>query len=129
MAKFSQPVELPGLIVRVDRVVYMKDAQTPPDLPFCFMYFITIRNSSQNEVTIRGRKWVVRDAEGEVNVLEGDGVVGKTPVLAPGEEFSYDSYHLLKTRSGNAEGSYLGMDDQGRAVVTRIPKFTMEVDV
>ena len=127
VAEYSKPVELPGLSVRVDRVVYMENAQTPPDLPYCFVYYITIRNRSQNEVTIRGRKWIVRDGSGEVNVLEGDGVVGQKPRLAPGEEFSYDSYHLLKTPRGVAEGSYLGIDDQGRAVVTRIPKFEMEV--
>jgi ApaG protein len=119
--------ELPGLTVTVDRVVYQPDAQTPPERPHCFAYFITIHNDSDVPVTIKGRKWVVRNARGEVTAVEGDGVVGQFPVLQPGERFSYNSHHLLDTESAVAEGSYLGVDAAGRKVLTRIPKFEMAV--
>jgi ApaG protein len=119
--------ELPGLTVTVDRVVYQPDAQTPPERPHCFAYFITIHNDSDVLVTIKGRKWVVRNARGEITAVEGDGVVGQFPVLQPGEQFSYNSYHLLDTQSAVAEGSYLGVDAAGRKVLTRIPKFEMAV--
>ena len=119
--------ELTGLEVTVDRVVYQPEANTPPDRPHCFVYFITIHNRSQQTVTIKARKWIVTNARGEVTVLEGEGVVGEQPRLASGEEFSYNSYHLLDTTAATAQGSYVGVDDQGRWILTRIPKFQMEV--
>lgn len=123
----NPPVELPGLRVTVDRVVFHADAQTPPDRPYCFVYFITIHNDADVAVTIRGRKWVVRGDDGEVTAVEGDGVVGQTPVIEPGETFSYNSFHLLGGKGAVAEGAYLGLDAEGRRVVARIPAFRLEV--
>ena len=120
-------MELPGLKVTVDRVTYQPEAVTPPDHPYCFVYHITIHNQSDRTVTIKGRKWVVTNQRQEVIAVEGSGVVGKTPTLASGEQFSYNSYHLLDTPSALAEGSYLGMDEEGTAVFVRIPAFRMEV--
>jgi ApaG protein len=123
----SDFVELPGLRVTVDRVIYAPDAQTPPDRPHCFAYFITIHNDSDVAVTIKGRKWVVRNARGEITAVEGDGVVGEFPRIEPGDSFSYNSFHLNDTTTAVAEGSYIGIDDLGRRVLTRIPRFEMKV--
>jgi ApaG protein len=120
-------IELPGLHVTVDQVVFQPDAQTPPDRPHCFAYFISIHNESDTGVTIKGRKWVVKNERGEITAVEGDGVVGQCPQLKPGEQFSYSSYHLFDTGSAVAEGSYLGVDAGGRKVLTRIPRFKMVV--
>jgi ApaG protein len=78
-------------------------------------------------VTIKGRKWVVTNENGEVTAVEGDGVVGQFPTIPPGESFSYNSRHVLDTRSGFAEGSYIGTDATGRTVLVRIPRFLMTV--
>ena len=121
-------IELPGLRVTVDRVVHYEDAQTPPDRPHCFAYFITIHNDSDVTVTIKGRKWVVTNDRGEITAVEGDGVVGEFPEIAPGETFSYNSFHLNDTESAVAEGSYIGMDERGRKVLTRIPRFEMHIE-
>ena len=121
-------MELPGLHVTVDRVVHERNAQTPPDRPHCFVYFITIHNDSDVTVTIKGRKWVVRNERGEVTAVEGDGVVGQFPKIKPGDTFSYNSFHLNDTATAVAEGSYIGMDERGRKVLTRIPKFEMRVE-
>ena len=118
--------ELKGLRVTVDRVVYMPHLEAPDDRPYPFVYFITIHNDSSDTVTIRGRKWVVTDAEDQRVVVEGDGVVGKFPHLAPGEQFSYNSYHVIGSRSV-AEGAFFGVTDAGEPVFTRIPQFVMEV--
>lgn len=123
----TQPVEMSGLRVTVDRVVFHPEAQTPADRPHCFVYFVTIHNDAELPVTIRGRKWVVHAEDGEVTVLEGDGVVGKTPLLHPGETFTYNSFHLLRTKAAVAEGAYFGVDSNGRGVFTRIPRFRMVV--
>jgi len=120
-------IELPGLRVTVDRVLYQPEAQTPPDRPHCFVYFITIHNDSDVTVTIKGRKWVVINERGEVTAVEGDGVVGEFPKIAPTEHFTYNSFHLNDTPTAVAEGSYIGMDERGRKVITRIPKFTMSL--
>ena len=78
-------------------------------------------------MTIKARKWVVTNDRGEVTAVEGDGVVGEHPLIEPGEKFSYNSFHLLDTKTAVAEGSYLGIDALGRKVLTRIPKFKMRV--
>lgn len=118
--------ELPGLSVTVDRVLYRPDFEAPPERPYAFAYFITIRNQAAETVTIKGRKWVVTDANGQRVVVEGDGVVGQFPRLRTGEQFSYSSHHVIGSDSF-AEGSYIGVTDEGKAVITRIPRFEMRV--
>ncbi len=119
-------IELEGLRATVDRVVYMPHLEAPPDKPHPFVYFITIHNDSPETVTIKGRKWVVTDEDESRVVVEGDGVVGKTPRLETGEKFSYNSYHVA---GGNcvAEGSFFGVTDAGAPVFTRIPTFELKV--
>ena len=118
-------LELEGLRVTVDRVVYQPDVETPVERPHCFVYFITIHNDSDVTVTIKGRKWVVSNERGEITAVEGDGVVGQFPEIAPGDHFTYNSFHLNDTKTATAEGSYIGIDSLGRKVLTRIPKFKM----
>ncbi len=118
-------VELKELRVTVDRVVYNPGFEGPADRPYCFIYYISIRNESDTHVAIKGRKWVVTNADGDVTAVEGAGVVGQFPELDPGDTFTYNSFHLLETKTGSAEGSYLGMDARGRKVLARIPRFAM----
>ncbi len=120
--------EIDGLHVTVDQVVYAPELPSPPDQPHSFVYFISIRNDSEQTVTIKARKWVVTDANGVVTAVEGDGVVGEMPILEPGEKFSYNSRHVLATPTGRAEGSYIGLDESGNPIITRIPEFYMDAD-
>ena len=122
------PTELAGLHVQVDRVVHMPQLEAPPDRPHPFVYFITVTNESSVPVTIKGRKWVVTDAEGRCVVVEGDGVVGEFPYLKPQHRFSYNSYHTIGSDSV-AEGAFFGVTDAGVPVFTRIPRFEMRVPV
>jgi len=116
--------ELPGLSVSIDEVTHAPDLESPPDKPFRFIYSITIRNDSKETLTIRGRKWVVREENGETTAVEGDGVVGEFPRLEPGESFSYNSTHIVAS-AAVAEGAYFGTTDDGEAVFTRIPAFAL----
>ncbi|MBV9297512.1 MAG: ApaG domain [Verrucomicrobia bacterium] len=118
--------ELANLRVIIDRIVYMPTLEAPPDRPYPFIYFITIDNQSAETVTIRGRKWVITDQAAQKIVVEGDGVVGEFPRLAPGERFSYNSYHVIGSDSV-AEGAFIGLTDQGVPFVVRIPQFKMEI--
>lgn len=123
----ENPEELKGLKVAIDRLVYMPDAETPPERPNAFAYYITIQNDSEETVTIKGRKWVIKNDRDEITAVEGDGVVGEFPRLQPGEHFSYNSYHINNTRVCWAEGAYLGITESGRKVITRIPRFELRV--
>jgi ApaG protein len=127
LRKAQTPEPLEGLYVEINRVVYMPHVETPPDRPHAFAYFITIHNTSKETVTIKGRKWVIKNDAGEVTAVEGDGVVGEFPQLESGEHFSYNSYHTNNTQICWAEGAYLGITESGRKVMTRIPKFEMQV--
>lgn len=118
--------ELPEVRVEVTNVVFMPALDCPPDKPFPFVYFITVRNHSPVAITLRARKWVVRQADGETLVVEGDGVVGQMPRLEPGESFSYNSYHTIGMDS-EASGALFGESDDGSLFFTRIPAFRMEV--
>jgi len=115
---------LPGLSVTVDSVSYDPTRPAPPDRPHPFVYHLSIHNASHDVVRIFGRKWIVRDTDGDTMVVEGDGVVGQFPNLSPGETFSYNSYHVIKTES-TATGSFFGTTPDGRRVCTRIPAIEM----
>jgi ApaG protein len=119
-------IELTSLRVSVNRVVHVPHLDAPADRPHPFVYYITIHNDSTETVTIRGRKWVVTDADGQRLVVEGDGVVGKFPRLEPGEQFSYNSYHTIGSDSV-AEGAFFGVTEDGKRVFTRIPPFPLHV--
>lgn len=116
--------KLPGLSVTIDQVVYDPTRPAPPDRPHPFIYHLSIHNHSEEPVSIFGRKWIVRDAEGDTLVVEGDGVVGQFPRIEPGESFSYNSYHVIKADS-TASGSFFGHTDDGVPVCVIIPGFDM----
>ncbi|NUN93993.1 MAG: ApaG domain [Verrucomicrobiae bacterium] len=127
MTRAASPQELEGLHVSVDGVVHLPEMRMPSERSHAFAYFITIHNDSAETVVIHGRKWVIANSAGEVTVVEGEGVVGKRPRLAPGEQFPYNSYHVSDTAECRAEGAYFGITGNGRPVFARIPRFTMRL--
>lgn len=73
---------------------------------YIFAYYITITNHGQEAVQLLERSWIVTDANQQVQRVQGKGVVGLQPLIAPGESFSYDSAVLLETAFGTLEGAY-----------------------
>ena len=71
--------ELRGLSVEVSEVLYVPTLEAPEDKPHPFVYFINVINDSDELVTLHGRKWFVREHNGELTVLEGQGIVGQHP--------------------------------------------------
>jgi len=116
------PVLLQVVADGLDGEPYVHISQVPAG------HHIDAHSHSETEVTIRGRKWVVADAEGHRVVVEGDGVVGKFPHLQPGQQFTYNSYHTIGSDSV-AEGAFFGVTDSGEMVFTRIPQFEMRAPV
>jgi ApaG protein len=120
-------IELPGLTARLDKLVHHEGGVSlPEDKPHAFVYYITIRNASDRTVLLLGRKWVIDYGSGNQQVVEGDKIVGETPRLAPGEEFSYNSHHVT---GGNAHvrGCFHGVDDSGAKVHALLPPFDLIV--
>ncbi len=118
--------ELDGLRVNVDDVIYMPSLDAPEERPHPFVYFISITNESEHPVTIRGRKWIISQDNGEKVVVEGEGVVSQFPRIDPGSDFSYNSYHVIGDDSV-AEGAFLAETDDGQIFFTKIPSFEMHV--
>jgi ApaG protein len=73
------------------------------------------------------RHWIITDADGGVEEVEGPGVVGHQPVLAPGEQFEYTSSCPLPTNVGTMQGSYTMVTPEGRTFEARIAPFTLAV--
>ena len=119
--------ELPGLTASLDKLCYHHGgASLPSDKPHAFVYFITITNASDRTVTLLGRKWVVLHADGTRLVIEGDKIVGETPRLVPGEQFSYNSYHVTAS-DASARGSFHGVDEHGNRVHVMLAPFEMNI--
>lgn len=125
MAQIS--IAVPGLTAHLDRLVHHYGGPCLPEgKPHAFVYFITIKNDSDRTVTLLGRKWVIQHADGSRLVVEGDKIVGETPRLAPGEHFSYNSYHVTAC-SASARGSFHGVDEFGKKVHVILAPFEMVV--
>jgi|TARA_B110000914_G_scaffold171499_1_gene152249 ApaG protein len=118
--------KLPGLRVEVEEVIFMPHLDAPDDRPYPFVYFISIINDSSETVAIRARKWILRDLQGELVVIEGRGVVGEMPELQAGERFSYNSYHVIASNS-EARGSFFGLNAKGEGIRVSIPPFNLVV--
>lgn len=118
--------EVEGLTVKVDDVIYMPNLEAPKDRPHPFVYFISIINRSAQSVRILGRKWVIHQANDEWIVVEGDGVVNQEPIIKPGDDFTYNSYHVIGEDS-QATGSFFGETEDGSLVLARIPDFELKI--
>ena len=120
-------VEVPGLTAQLDRLVHHHGGKCLPEgTPHAFVYFITIKNDSDRVVTLLGRKWMIVQADGSRVVIEGEKIVGESPRLAPGEHFSYNSYHVT---GGNARahGSFHGVDEFGGQVRVMLEPFDLVI--
>ena len=107
---------------------YLPDYSSPSQEHFVFAYRIDIRNDSGNTVKLLRRHWFISDANGTVREVEGEGVVGRQPVLEPGESHQYMSGCNLKSGVGKMRGTYL-MERLGNGdnFQVNIPEFTLMV--
>ncbi len=119
--------ELPGLTARLDKLCHHHGGLSlPEDKPHAFVYHISIRNTSDHTVTLLGRQSVIEHCDGTRLVVEGDLIVGETPRLAPGESFSYNSYHVTGM-DAVAQGCFHGIDELGRKIHTRLAPFPLRI--
>ncbi len=104
------------------------DAESSPDEgQYFWAYRIEIANLGEEVVQLRARHWRITDANGRTEEVQGAGVVGKQPVLKPGEKFSYTSGCPLTTTSGIMVGTYEMENDKGEAFSIDIPAFSLDL--
>lgn len=106
---------------------YLPELSSPREQHFHFAYQITITNVGSETAQLISRHWIITDADGEVQEVNGPGVVGQQPVLPPGGSFEYTSYCPLKTNVGTMQGSYQMVRATGEGFDARIAPFTLAV--
>jgi ApaG protein len=106
---------------------YLEDQSRPDEHHYVFAYTIRIRNEGAVPAKLLGRHWIITDGLGQVREVDGEGVVGEQPHLAPGEAFQYTSGAVLETDLGVMHGSYRMLADDGTAFDAPIPAFTLTV--
>lgn len=104
---------------------YLADESAPEQAQYVFGYEIRIENSGALTVQLLERHWLITDANGQRLEVQGPGVVGEQPFIAPGSSFSYQSSVSLKTPFGIMEGHYSFQDEQGALFDVSIPTFTL----
>lgn len=102
---------------------YVPPRSSPSQGRYVFSYTITIGNESDRGVQLLSRRWRIVDAEGEAHEVEGEGVVGRQPRLAPGESHQYSSFCPLTTAWGTMEGTFTMQDEQGGTFPVRVGRF------
>ena len=104
------------------------DEQSEPDSGrYVFAYTITISNNGNVAAKLLSRHWVITDANGKIQEVSGDGVVGEQPHLQPGEQFEYSSGAVLETPVGAMQGLYRMVADDGASFDAPIAPFTLAV--
>ena len=106
---------------------YVDDQSEPSSDRYVFAYTITITNNGDVPARLISRHWVITDANGKVQEVSGDGVVGEQPHLNPGEEFRYSSGAVLETPVGAMQGLYRMEADNGANFDAPIAPFTLAV--
>ena len=106
---------------------YLDDESEPSKGRYVFAYTISIRNSGRSPAQLLSRRWLISDANGKVQQVEGDGVVGEQPWLRPGDRFEYTSGAVLETSVGTMQGSYTMITDEGTRFDAPVPAFTLAV--
>lgn len=112
------------IAVDVD-ATYLAQESDPEKERYLFSYTITIKNTGTSAARLLSRYWKVTGGDGHEQEVEGDGVIGLHPYLAPEQEFTYTSAAMLETPVGMMQGHYMMVDDDGKRFEVDIPAFTL----
>lgn len=109
-------------------VAYQPQYSSPSQHHYVFTYQVVIENNSNRTLQLLRRKWLINDAAFPLRIIEGDGVVGRQPILEPGQQHTYMSGCNLRSGIGKMHGHYTMhrlMD--GQDIQVQIPEFNMVV--
>lgn len=113
-----------GILVTV-KSAYLPERSAPTLRRFAFAYTVSISNQGRETAQLKSRHWFITDGEGDVQEVQGEGVVGEQPVLAPGESFEYTSWCVLPTPSGSMRGTYQMVTEGGDLFDAEIATFRL----
>jgi ApaG protein len=105
---------------------YLEADSSPSHAQYLWAYRVTIENQGRETVQLLSRHWMITNARGELTEVKGLGVIGKQPVLRPGESHTYTSGASLNTPSGMMGGSYQMESDSGERFDIEIPTFSLD---
>jgi ApaG protein len=114
-----------GIAVSVEPT-YLEENSSPATSRYLWAYRVTIENQGRETVQLLSRHWMITNARGEFTEVKGPGVIGKQPLLKPGESYSYTSGAPLDTPSGMMGGSYQMESDRGELFDIEIPTFSLD---
>lgn len=123
-ALFTDEATTRGVVVRVS-VSYLPEQSEPHRGRWFWAYHIRIENEGPVTVQLLTRHWIITDGRGLRHTVEGEGVVGEQPMIAPGGSFDYVSGCPLSTPTGSMQGSYHMIDEDGDAFDVTIPRFAL----
>ena len=112
------------LTVRVS-VNFQPETSDPSASRWFWVYHIRIENHGDADVQLINRKWEITDSRGAIHLVEGAGVVGEQPLIAPGGSFDYVSGCPLATPSGRMVGSFGMIDSDGHRFPIHVPQFPL----
>ena len=121
---FQHAAVTAGITVRV-YVNFMLDQSRVEAGRWFWVYHIRIENGRDDTVQLKSRHWRITDAAGMVNIVDGEGVVGESPVLKPGATHDYVSGCELTTHTGSMEGHYTFTRADGTLFEVAIPFFPL----
>ena len=104
---------------------FIPDQSDPENHRYIFAYTITIKNVGKVPAQLVSRHWIITDGNNEVQEVRGLGVVGKQPLLQPGESFQYTSGSSLTTPIGTMKGAYQMVAEDGTHFEAEIPEFVL----
>jgi ApaG protein len=107
------------------RPIYLDGQSDHIRRKFVFAYFIRIENNSGEQVQLLRRHWYISNSNGDVQEVEGEGVIGRQPVIPPGGTHEYSSFCVLETFEGSMEGTYLMERPGGKQLLVAIPRFVL----
>lgn len=106
---------------------YLEEQSNPESDRYVFAYTILIQNQGNIAARLLSRHWIITDANGKIEEVRGEGVVGEQPYLRPGEGFQYTSGAILETAVGSMKGSYQMLADDGVTFDADIPAFVLSI--
>jgi ApaG protein len=106
---------------------FIPDQSKPHDNRYVFAYTVTLHNAGDVPARLLTRHWVITDANGKVEEVRGEGVVGEQPWMRPGDRYQYSSGAVLDTAVGTMRGSYQMLADDGTRFDAPIPPFTLSI--
>ncbi|WP_417519468.1 Co2+/Mg2+ efflux protein ApaG [Minwuia sp.] len=115
-----------GISVHV-KPVFLPRQSDPGAGQYVWAYEITINNHSDQTVQLLNRHWRITDGNGRIEEVQGPGVVGKQPVLSPGQSFSYASGCPLSTPSGFMGGHFEMVGERGERFPVQVPVFSLDL--